>query len=124
MSDEYKVGYKKPPLHTRFGGTGGNMRGRGRKSRNLKTDLMEELAERVPIKTNGKVKRLTQQRALLKSLTVKAIKGDVRAASKVIDAVLRIIGADDGQAQSAALSAEDQAILDAFLARDGDDDAG
>ncbi len=43
---DYEVGYGKPPRHTRFQpGRSGNPRGRPKDTKNLKTDLIEELAE-------------------------------------------------------------------------------
>jgi hypothetical protein len=122
MSDDgkdYEVGYGKTPLHSRFqtGHTRGNRKGRKKGSVNLKTDLQAELAEKVTLTENGKKIRLTKQRALVKSLVVKGIKGDDRAAGKAFDLLLRLVGVDDPGDEIAPLSAEDQAILDAFLDR-------
>jgi Family of unknown function (DUF5681)/Helix-turn-helix domain len=60
-------------------GHSGNPEGRPKGTKNLKTDLMEELSERISISEGGKPKKLSKQRALLKSLAAKAIKGDARA---------------------------------------------
>ena len=44
LSSDYEVGYGKPPEHTRFQpGRSGNPRGRPKGTKNLKTDLVEEL---------------------------------------------------------------------------------
>ena len=78
----YEVGYCRPPQHTRFKpGHSGNPKGRPKGTKNLKTDLMEELAERINVSEGGKPKKLSKQRALVKSLTAKAIKGDARASA-------------------------------------------
>jgi hypothetical protein len=43
---DYDVGHAKPPKHTRFQpGQSGNPRGRPKGTKNLKTDLIEELGE-------------------------------------------------------------------------------
>ena len=50
---DYEVGYRKPPKHTRFKpGQSGNLRGRPKGTKNLKTDLMEELGEKILIRGN------------------------------------------------------------------------
>jgi len=124
MSEEgndYQVGYGKPPLHTRFqpGHAGGNRKGRPRGTTNLKTDLQAELAERITLTENGRKIRISKQRALVKALVVKGIKGDDRAAGKAFDLLLKLVGADDPGDVDAPIAPEDQAILDAFLQRQG-----
>lgn len=120
MSDkDYEVGYGKPPVEHRFqkGHARGNRKGRRRGSVNLKTDLQAELAERVTLTENGRPIRLTKQRALIKSLIIKGIKGDDRAAGKALDLLLRLVGIDDPGDTEAPVSPEDQAILADYLAR-------
>ena len=120
MSDkDYEVGYGRPPKHTQFRkGQSGNSRGRRKGARGLKTDLSAELSERLEITENGKTLKLTKQRAMLKQLIAKAIKGDVRAISKLADLVMVLFGPDDEVRKSAvALSADDETIIDEFLRR-------
>lgn len=83
MSDgkDYEVGYGKPPTHTRFEkGRSGNPRGRPKGARNLETDLAEELGERIRIREAGRERPVSKQRAMIKALVAKALKGDTRAA--------------------------------------------
>lgn len=110
------VGYGNPPTHTQFKpGQSGNPAGRPNGAKNLKTDLSEELAETIPAKENGKTKNITKQRAMVKSLTAKAIKGDPRAISILVNLLIRLME-DRGQEISADdLSQADQEILDRFL---------
>jgi len=50
MSDEYEVGFGKPPKDTQFKpGQSGNTAGRPKGSKNLKADLLEELSEMMKI---------------------------------------------------------------------------
>lgn len=74
---DYKIGYGKPPKRTRFKrGKSGNPKGRPKGSRNLKTDLEEELKRQVVIREDGKPKQVSKQRATVMSLFNKAMKGD------------------------------------------------
>jgi len=117
--DSYEVGYKKPPLHSRFqkGHKRGNQAGRKKGSRNLKSDLQEELAELITLQEGGRKIRISKQRALVKALTVKGIKGDDRAAGKVLDLLLRLFGIDDPGDAETPLAEQDQAILDLYFPR-------
>ena len=62
---DYRVGYGKPPLHTRFKkGNRGNPGGRPRRARNLKTLLQEALEERVVVVTEDGRRRKVAKREL------------------------------------------------------------
>lgn len=118
MAENYKVGYGKPPKATRFRkGQSGNPRGRAKGTRNLKTDLLEELAERILVKEGGEALKISKQRAMVKSLAAQALKGDMRAATLVLNMVWRILDKDPPPEPAADLKAEDRAILDAYLRR-------
>ena len=119
MSKTYEVGYQKPPKQTRFKkGQSGNPNGRPKGVRNLKTELMEELGERITVTESGQTRRFSKQRAILKRLTEKALKGDARSASIIINLVHRLFQDDEADDKAPpVLSAEDAAILEGFLAR-------
>ena len=111
------VGYKSPPDHTKWKkGRSGNPSGRKKGQRNLKTDLVDELSEVIQISEGGKSRQLTKQRALLKALTARAIKGDARASSLILGLMTRLLDPHVAEPES-DLGAADQALLDAFLAR-------
>jgi hypothetical protein len=113
-----EVGYGKPPKHTRFKqGLSGNPNGRPRGTKNLKTDLMEELSERISLSEGGKSKKLSKQRALVKSLTAKAIKGDARAISILINLMVRVLALVEEEREVDLISEDDMAVLDNFIAR-------
>ena len=120
MSDkDYEVGHGRPPKHTQFKkGQSGNPKGRKKGVRGLKTDLRAEFNERIEITENGKTVKLTKQQAMLKHLIAKAIKGDVRATSKLLELAIALLGPDDEERKSTdALPTDDQAIINEFLSR-------
>jgi hypothetical protein len=115
---DYAVGYGRPPKHTRFKpGYSGNPKGRPKGTKNLKADLMEELSERISVSEGGKSKKLSKQRALLKSLAAKAIKGDARAINILLNLIVRVLEVAAEERESDLISEDDLAILDNFMAR-------
>lgn len=119
MSDDYDVGYGKPPLHTRFQpGQTGNPQGRPKGSKNLKTDLLEELAETMRVTEGGRERRISKQRALIKAQVARGIKGNDRAAAKILDLTLRILGIEDlDDAAEKPPSQEEREVLEVLEAR-------
>jgi hypothetical protein len=118
MSADDKVGYKNPPTASRFKkGQCGNRKGRPKGSRNLKTDLEAELGETILVSEGGSRKTVSKQRAMLKSLTAKALQGDARAASTILGLVQKLL-ADEGRGLShEELATDDRAILEAYEER-------
>lgn len=111
------TGYKRPPVASRWKkGQSGNPSGRKRGSLNLCTDLLAELSEVIQINEGGSARRITKQRALLKSLAARGIQGDARAANLILNLMIRILDPDAGPTEPANVGAEDKAILDAYLA--------
>ena len=113
--DDYVTGYKKPPKHTQFQpGQSGNPNGRPKGTKNLATDLDEELSEKILVTEGGKQRETTTQRAMLKSLVAKALKGDTRAASVLINLTLGLEQAKSARYDSDTLGEDDRDILEAF----------
>lgn len=118
MHGHYTVGYGKPPKRTQFSkGQSGNPAGRPKGTKNLKTDLIEELQERILVREAGGERQLSKQRALLKSITAKAIKGDTRAANLILTMVFRLLEEESEAGPETPLSAEEWDILRALESR-------
>ena len=79
MSDDYEVGYKKPPRKSQFKkGTSGNPKGRPKNARNrTPTELLDQyLSTQVTVAENGEKKTMTLLEALQRRLVTAALKGD------------------------------------------------
>lgn len=121
-NSDYAVGFGKPPKSGQFKkGQSGNRKGRPKGARGLKTDLKAELAERVSITENGKTRKLTKQRLVVKRLITSAAKGEIRAISKLMDLMATTLGVEDEPIKGvASLSNSDEAILKTYNQRQKD----
>lgn len=118
MSDgQDNVGRGKPPKQHRFRkGQSGNPKGRPKGARNLTLELAEELNQKIRIREGDKESYVSKQRAIIKAMVTKALKGDTRAALTVLTVRARLI--DDDDASGEAISASDQALLDEYVERE------
>jgi hypothetical protein len=125
-------GFGRPPKRTQFKkGTSGNPRGRPpKKVSNFKTDLAAELQEKLVLTENGKERRITKQRAFIKTLTAAAIKKDIRAVNALL-ACMRYFGVGSEEITTDTADASDLDLLETYLAqqrtkqnRDADSAAG
>jgi hypothetical protein len=114
------VGYGRPPVASRFKpGQSGNPRGRPKGTRNLLSDLRDELSEKIRIREGGKELRVSKQRAFVKSLVAAAVKGDVRATTALVSLCARAFDERDSPEERKNSPADDE-ILEDFLAREID----
>jgi hypothetical protein len=80
------IGYGKPPKATRFKpGKSGNPKGRPKGARNLDTLMAEELEAPVKVREQGVEQIVSKGHAMLKALFAKAMQGDVRAVTSIIE---------------------------------------
>jgi hypothetical protein len=112
----YEVGYRKPPKRTRFQpGQSGNPRGRPKGTKNLKTDLMDELGEKIVIREGDRSRRVSKQRAVVKTLVARTLKGDARAATLLTSMMMRLLETGEGApAVAEPLLDDERDILGAF----------
>jgi hypothetical protein len=114
MAGDDDVGYRRPPKATRFKpGQSGNPKGRPKGSANLATDLAAELNEQITVREGGQARRLTKQRALIKSLMAKALQGDVRATTALLALYARSIP-ESPENESAVVGEDELLILRRF----------
>ncbi|HWZ06950.1 MAG TPA: DUF5681 domain-containing protein [Bradyrhizobium sp.] len=116
--DDFKVGYKRPPQHSRFQpGSSGNPGGKQKAVRNLGSDVKRTLEVPVRLNEQGKARRVSTQEAALLRLREMALKGDARsldrllALAQIFNNCAAIVSLGDK-----TVAAEDQAILDAYAA--------
>jgi hypothetical protein len=116
--DDYEVGFGRPPKQTRFKpGQSGNPRGRPKRLPTFKEDFNAELRERLLLRENGRERRLSKQRALIKALMALAIKGNVRAMNSVLASTRNFdLGQDDKLDDT--IGPMDLEILEAFVTRE------
>jgi len=125
---DYRVGYGKPPLETRFQqGQSGNPRGRPRGAKNLATLLEEALNELVVVNENAGRRRISKRKAALKQLVNEAAKGNWRALKLLVDILQDIERRSEPQTEQSSFGAADEKVLAQLEAqlrrekRDGDD---
>ena len=113
----YEVGYGKPPTHTQYRpGQSGYPAGRRKGVRNLKTDVKRTLAMPVKVKEAGRTRTKSTQEAALMVLRESALKGNTRALDRFLELALRFNNEATDSGGYQALAADDQAILDAYVA--------
>ena len=111
---DYEVGYCRPPVKHRIKkGERKNPKGRPKGTKNLKTDLLEELGEMMKIREGDRERRISKQRALIKTQVARALKGNDRAAAKIIDLYLKVTGFEDDAADAdLPLTEDERAVIE------------
>jgi hypothetical protein len=118
MAEDYAVGYGRPPKHGQFEkGRSGNPKGRPKGTRNLATDLEEELSALILVREGTQSKHISKQRAMVKALLAKAIKGDTKAINIALSLMCRLFQIEEADLSEATLPEDDRAILEAFQRR-------
>jgi len=112
-------GFQQPPGGGRFKpGTSGNPSGRPKGSRNLRTDLTQMMKKKIAVRENGKARSISRQEAMLLRLYDKALHGDVKAATSIVNMIMKLDPAANSESLvKEPISETDKAIIADFLRR-------
>jgi len=114
-SEHDEGGYGRPPKHSQFQkGQSGNPRGRPKGATSFKADLAAELQEKLALTENGKERKITKQRAFIKTLSAAAIKKDIRAVNALL-ACMRYFGVGVDEQAAENVDVEDLDLLETYL---------
>lgn len=117
----YTVGYGKPPRHSRFKpGQSGNPKGRAKGARGFGAELDDELNQTISVTENGRTRKLSKQKAMIKALLAKALKGDAKSVQLILSNSENLRGR--GALQASELDTVDKLILDEYR-RHGTEDS-
>lgn len=122
MSDDSdqpeKVGYGRPPKHTRFKrGQSGNPKGRPKGSRNLSTEIEAELNAVAYITENGKRKAISKRALVAKQLVNKGASGDPKSIAILLNHDRGNQAEASNNPPAAALPAEDKLVMASIVGR-------
>jgi hypothetical protein len=113
-TDDDRPGYGRPPKQHQFKpGQSGNPRGR-RKGRKTNATLLREILDRkIPIRVEGKIRKLSIREVMLTRFAEAGLKGDIKSAAYLLQ---RDDLMEAGQQPSNEPSnADEQQIIDAYL---------
>jgi hypothetical protein len=114
---DYEVGYRKPPVHSRFkpGGVG-NPKGRPKKKKSVSEMIDDALMTRVKIEENGRTKMITAQEFIFRNLVRAAARGDTKATQLLFALRERYKDSPQTVLDVAELEQDDRRIIEHFLA--------
>jgi len=122
LTDEpsYPVGYKKPPKDTQYQpGQSGNLKGRPKGAKGVKTVVLEVLGARAEVRTSAGIKKMSKFEAVIHKMVELAMKGNVRALMQLIALYSAAVPEKElagGLSVPEELTATDAATLDEFRA--------
>jgi Family of unknown function (DUF5681) len=114
----YDIGYGKPPPEHQFRkGQIANPRGRAPGRKNLKTELLDELGQKIPVTEKGKRRLMSPQTVIIKRLVSDAAKGDARAREQLLRLLEPIDRVSPANPHASITQSEDHEIIERFRKR-------
>jgi hypothetical protein len=114
----YHVGYGKPPVKNRFKrGQSGNLKGRPKGARNLRTLIAELMNARIYVTENGRRRSISTQEALLKGMLADALRGDHKARTALLALATQMLSDEGNGPPATPTRVQDSQILQRALAR-------
>jgi Family of unknown function (DUF5681) len=114
---KYTVGYKRPPVATRFRSGGvGNPKGRPKKRKTVGQMFDEGFMARIRIEKNGQWKTMTALEHIIGNLIEAAARGDMRAVNTVFTVQHRYKDSPETTLNLAELDQQDREILEEYRA--------
>src|SRR5262249_8954213 len=122
MSESGPVGYRRPPIHTRFKpGKSGNPKGCPKSSRNLRTIIQDALTTKIELR-QGKGKRsISKLEGIVLRQVESALKGDDKAALAALKmaAQVGLLDARESPIEAAVLSTSEKQMMEELLSSKG-----
>lgn len=113
---EYEVGYRRPPLHSRFKpGMSGNPKGRPKGPRSLDEMVSGVLRKQRKVTVRGRQIRMSTLEIMVTSVTERAVRGDIAAFRALTPLLLRSFDTAEGNEALAALPEEDRQLLASYV---------
>lgn len=119
-NNNYKVGFCKPPVHTRFKpGQSGNPKGRPKGTMDTHRLIDAILSQRIAATIDGVPIRISKRQAMLIRLANNATSGDINSLRLLMPHLFQIDAKKEARARAKAenMSRSDREILDEYLAK-------
>ena len=114
---DYEVGFRRPPVETRFkpGGVG-NPKGRPKKRQTVGQIIEGALMTKVTVMENGRSKNMTAEEVIIRKLALDAASGDKRAIQTLFTLRDRYQHSSETTLDTTDLQSDDRKILDDYFA--------
>ena len=117
-NDAYRVGNRRPPLHTRFQkGRSGNPSGRPKGHRNLAATLAAILGEQTSAAVGGLEQDMTKLEAVTRKLVDQALAGDNRTLGQLLGEIHKNEAKMERETSAQTLEPADLEVLKTLYAR-------